>query len=265
MPPGLPPRAALALAAALALVANGCARPERVTLDLEPLRVSVELPAGWRHVDLGRRHVLQEGEDQIAFESFGPAGREGIRRAIERARGQARAGDLPLAQAMLRRIPVGDDLFATPAHRSRFRDVWNGVSRTAATTPAPVVDAAFEALLAAVDSLPERDSLRVEREVLRAMGADDRRDVASRRLVRLDGHDARLLETWHRMTHEPRGRHLIVLEDGEVLGAWTARGAFTATAPVFDRVTRSLRFLPAAPRDSAAAARARAATSPSPA
>jgi len=238
------------VALGLAALIVGCAKNERVTMDVGSFRVEAEVPFGWRHLDLGRRHLLQNGENQLAFEDFGPVAPEGIRREVARARELARANRLATAKSVLSMIPIPEELFATKEQRRRFRDDWSLIAEADEHTPPGSLDGAFERVLGNIALLLPRDAASIEHDVLRRMGADDRRDVASRVGVAIDGHRGTLLVTWHRMTHDFRGRHAIFVEAGSALGVWTGRGPLAVTGPPFDRVMRSLRF-EAGPADSA--------------
>ena len=235
--------AALVFAAALALLATGCSRaPERAVIELAGQRVSVEVPPLWRHVDLGKRHVLRREEAQIAFQDLSPAGRDAIRRAVEQARALARDGRLPDAQAALNRVKLPGDLFPTEERRAAFFEAWSHVTRSRGDAPFQEVDIAFGRLLEAVGSLPDRDSALVEREALTSMGADERVEVASREWTRVGGRDALVFRTWSGLTHAPRGRQAILILPDTWIGVWTEMGVPSDTAPVFEQVLRSLRF-----------------------
>ena len=234
---------ALALAAALPVLASGCSRaPERAVMELAGVRVSVEVPARWRHVNLGRRHVLQREEAQIAFQELAPAGRNRIRREVERARATAREGRLPDAQAALSKVKLPGDLFPTEERRAAFYEAWSHVTRSPGDAPLQEVDIAFGRLLEAVGSLPDRDSALVEREALAVMGADERVEVGSRVWTQVGGRDALVFRTWSGLTHDPRGRQAILFLRDTWIGVWTEMGAPSDTSPVFEEVLRSLRF-----------------------
>lgn len=240
---GRPAPRGLLLAAALSLAVGGCARaPERAVMELAGRRVSVEVPALWRHVNLGKRHVMQREEAQIAFEELSPAGRDAIRRAVEQARVLARDGRLPDAQAALSRVKLPGDLFPTEDRRASFFEAWSHVTGSRADAPLQEVDIAFGRLLEAVGSLPDRDSVLVEREALAVMGADERVEVASREWTRVGGRDALVFRTWSGLTHDPRGRQAILFLPDAWIGVWTEMGVPSDTAPVFEQLLRSLRF-----------------------
>jgi hypothetical protein len=233
---------ALVLAALTVLVCNCSRAPERATMELAGVRVSVEVPARWRHVNLGRRHVLQREEARIAFQEVSPAGRDRIRREVESARVLAREGRLPDAQVALSKVKLPRDLFPTEEFRAAFFEAWSHVTQSRGDAPLQEVDIAFGRLLEAVGSLPDRDSAMVEREVLAQMGADERVEVGSREWTQVGGRDALVFHTWSGLTHDPRGRQAIVFLPGTWIGIWTDMGAPTDTAPIFEQILRSLRF-----------------------
>lgn len=233
----------LLLAASLPVLAGGCARaPERAVMELAGVRMSVEVPARWRHVNLGNRHLLQREEARIAFQELSPAGRERIRREVESARALARQGRLPDAQAALSKVKRPRDLFPTEERRAAFFEAWSHVTDSRGDAPLQEVDIAFGRLLEAVGSLPDRDSAVVEREALAQMGADERVEVGSREWAQVGGRDALVFHTWSGLTHDPRGRQAILFLPGTWIGVWTEMGAPTDTAPVFEQLLRSLRF-----------------------
>jgi len=234
---------ALVLAAALPVLAGNCGRaPERAMMELAGVRISVEVPQRWRHVNLGKRHVLQREEAQIAFQELSPAGRDRIRREVERARVLARDGRLADAQSALSKVKLPGDLFPTEAQRAVFFEAWSHVTGSRTDAPLQEVDISFGRLLEAVGSLPDRDSARVEREVLAQMGADERVEVASREWMRVGGRDALVFRTWSGLTHDPRGRQAILFLPDAWIGVWTEMGVPADTAPIFEQLLRSLRF-----------------------
>lgn len=236
---------ALLPAAALLFLASGCSRaPERAVMEIAGVRVSVEVPARWRHVNLGRRHVLRREEAQIAFEELSPAGRYRIRREVESARALARGGRLADAQAALSKVKLPRDLFPTEERRAAFFEAWSQVTGSRADAPLQEVDIAFGRLLEAVGSLPDRDSAVVEREALAMMGADERVEVGSREWTQVGGREALVFRTWSGLTHDPRGRQAILFLPDTWIGVWTEMGVPTDTAPVFEQLLRSLRFEP---------------------
>lgn len=230
----------------MGLALAGCASPPRATMEAGSFRVSAEVPAGWRHLDLGNRHLLKSAENQIAFEDFGPVTREGIAREVTRARDLARADRVKTARSVLSMIRVPDDLFATREQARAFWDDWQKIWDEGPEAPPSHFDPLFARVLANVGKLADRDTAAVERAVLRQMGADARRDVASRERIVRDGRRGTLLVTWHRMTHDWRGQHVIFIDAGSAFGVWTSQGAPAVTGPVFDRVLKSLRFEPGA-------------------
>ena len=234
---------ALLLVAALSVLASGCSRaPERAVMELAGQRLSVEVPARWRHVNLGRRQVVKREEAQIAFQELAPAGRDAIRREVESARVLARKGRLPDAQAALLKVKLPRDLFPTEERRAAFFEAWSHVTGSRGDAPLQEVDIAFGRLLEAVGSLPDRDSAVVEREALALMGADERVEVGSREWAQVGGRDALVFRTWSGLTHDPRGRQAILFLPDTRIGVWTEMGAPSETSPVFEQLLRSLRF-----------------------
>jgi hypothetical protein len=224
------------------LLVAGCASEARQEFDVGVHRVSVATHPGWQHVDQGRRHLLRHEEVQLVIEDLGPAGREGIRHEIERARALWHRGQDREARTLMAMVPIAPEHFVTPAQGHAFWNTWHEVSGAPENLDAAEAEARFDRLLDAVATLRDRPAADVIDAALRTMGEDQRRGVASRRQERLDGLELVVIETWNRLSHEDRRRFAILIDAGYTLALRTDRGPWPAAAPAFESTLRSLRI-----------------------
>ena len=232
-------RSGTLLGAALLTLA-GCARESVQTFDVGVHHVSVALAPDWTEVDQGHRHLLRRGDVQLVIEDFGPSGREGVRRELERARALWEQGEAREAQTVMRMIPVSDSLFAGDVQRRAFWEIWSGLSDAPDGLDAGEAADRFSRLLVATDALVPRSGEQRISDALIQMGEDERRTIASRMVRRIGDHEVTVVVTWYRIDHSSLRRFAIVDDAGYLLVLRTDQGPPLAEG-AFDDVLRTLR------------------------
>ena len=227
----------------LLALSAGCTREVRQQLDIGVHHVSIVAGPDWRHVDQGRRHQLRRGEILLVLEDLGPVGREGIRREVERARDLCRRGREGEARTLMGQVPVPAEHFPSLDERQAFWRSWHEVSGAPAGLDAAAMADRFDRLLDAITALRDRTAEEEVDGALRAMGEDQRRSVASQVVLRQEGREAVIVETWNRLSHEDRRRFALVRDAGYLLVLRTERGPWLASRAAFDRVQGSLRVV----------------------
>ena len=232
--------------ALLAALLSGCGPREAPrAFEVGEHRGRLAVPAGWEALDHGKALRLRNGGGEIALQDLGPAGPQGIRREVERARDLWQAGRVEEARWRLRNVPVPPDLFASVAARDAFWSAWSGLSSDSAKdTPFGEIEAVFAEVLGHVDTMPLRDLRALADAGLAALGHDQRRDVRSREATKVGGRDALLVDTWNRLSHTGLQRLLFVPNDGYLFALYTAPQADAESAAAFDSVRASLQFAP---------------------
>jgi hypothetical protein len=231
----------------LCLIALGCGRQAEVMR--QEFRVGVHQASftsrvTWQHVDQGDRHLLRRGEVELVVQDLGPVGRDGIRREVERARVLWLAGKVGEARTALRMIPVSQEHFKTPLHRTEFWEAWAEVSRAPDYLDTVAVDLRFRRVFEAVDSLRSRTVDALIADALKVMGEDRRRSIAGKVRSNLDGREVWVVETWNRLSHVNRERFALVLDDGYLLVLRTGRGPWPNASRDFEEVLKTLRIAP---------------------
>jgi hypothetical protein len=83
-------------------------------------------------------------------------------------------------------------------------------------------------------------------EALAELDHNERRDIERESRLRLDGRDALQINTWQRLTHDLRRRHVFVVNRGHLLVIRTDMGRDEVLGPAFDELVRSFSFAPGA-------------------
>lgn len=206
-------------------------------------RVSVVIPTGWTVLDQGDEILLQREGGRIAIRDLGPAGRDGVRREVERAREWWRAGRDRDARWRLRRLEVSPALFATAERRAAFWGLYSSVTAAAEDASFTDVEPAFASLLDTVGALEQVPGEEVATAAIAALESDARRETAARDSARIGVRDGLRIETWYRMTHNGSRRYAVVENAGRLLAIATDPGRPEALAPAFEAVVASLRFV----------------------
>jgi len=240
---------AMGRALVFACVLAGCgARDTAREFTLGDHQVRVEAPSGWETLDQGRVVRFKNARAELVLQDLGPAGPQGIRREVERARDLWRSGQAAAAATRLGSVPVPRDLFPTPETGREFWAAWSRVSRAPEETPFADVEPAFADILANVDAMPARSLAALVDAGLASLGHDSRRDVKSRGEYVIDGRPAQDVETWNRLTHDYPQRLLFVLNDGYLLVLAADQGAGGDVVKAFERMRASLHFADGKPR-----------------
>jgi hypothetical protein len=237
------PGAALLTAA---LLAAGCAGPgsEPPALKVGVHVVRLGVPEGWQHVDHGREQRFERELNQISLADMGPATAEGFRREILHSRELFRAGQHMDARTVLGALRLRPS-FPSERRWSAFVSAWytlRDVGREDRPLDTGAIERAYADVLAEIDALPRTDIATLAELVLEELGHDERYDIALEEARAIDGRDALLIDTWDRLSHDLRKRHLFILNNGNLLVARMELGRFAESVEAFDALTGSLRF-----------------------
>ena len=240
-------RLPLLLLSSLCLIALGCGRQAEMVR--QEFRVGVHQASftsrvSWQHVDQGDRHLLRRGEVELVVQDLGPVGRDGIRRELERVRALWLAGKSGEARTAMRMIPVSQDHFKTPLHRTEFWEAWSEVSRAPDRLDTVAVELRFRRVFEAVDSLRSLTVDALIADGLKQMGEDRRRSIAGKVRSNLNGREVWVVETWNRLSHVNRERFAFVFDDGYLLVLRTGRGPWPNASRDFEEVLKTLRLAP---------------------
>ncbi len=213
--------------------------PDPVTVDAGVHRISFVVPDGWQHFDHGREQRLETSDGKVVLTDLGPVAAEGYRTVFLRARELYRKKQPEDAMHLMRSLGRGPQIN-------------NAELRTAlavhlnvdwADRSAAEMEAAFDALLASLERLPEPDLASLATAFLAELDHGPRRDIEREELRNLNGRPARQIVTWQRLTHDHRRWHVFVLNRGNLLVVRTGLGLETVLGPAFDTVVRSLVFV----------------------
>jgi hypothetical protein len=230
------------------LLTCACSAPERDPL---PLTVGVHeiqliVPPEWQRFDHGREQRFEIEMLRISLADMGPATREGFHREIAHARELYRLGQLEDARALLNTLQLRP-AFPSEQRWTSFALAWNKIRRAGlgrVPLEPSAVESAYTEVLVEVDALPKPDIASLAIAVLERIGHDQRRDVAEQRAMAVDGRGALLIDTWDRLNHTGRFRHVFVLNEGNLLLARMEMGRFEDMEPAFDDLVASLSFRP---------------------
>jgi hypothetical protein len=239
-----------------ALLAAGCSgRPVAVTppprhylLAPGDHRIAIDVPRDWTVVSQGneiriRKGTIEKGVLTIEIHDLGPAGLEGVRDEIQRARDLWIAGKDGDARWRLRRVMVSREWFPTATQRSNFWSELNDLTDAGPHTDFSEVEGNFIALL---DSVRALEPLPFDAAVDQALGSVEdlksRRQIGSRRSVTIDGHDSQVIETWYRLAHSDPRRYVVIRNRSRLLAIWMDASRSGAPYPSFDEIVRSLRI-----------------------
>jgi len=233
----------LGLLAPVVLVLGACSSPSPSTdLDVGTHRVSVRLPDGWQHADHGREHRFKRGMATLSMVDLGPVGRDGLERETEIIRALWRRGQPEDAGARLRRLPVPRDAFETREDRREFFLWIDEMVKEGPTADSMSMEEAYGALLDWAQSFPEAHVDDVLAPALEELDEDERRDIASRRHLDIQGRDVLVVDTWDRLHHDWRKRFALTINGGHLLVIRTAFGSFEEMEAEFDGLVESLTF-----------------------
>jgi hypothetical protein len=234
------PRAALAGVVLLCACATAPGPPrDSIALTVGVHDVELIVPDGWQHYDHGREQRFESGFHQITLTDMGPAMPEAFAREIAYARELYRRGQVEDARSHLRRLRLRR---AFPTERSwrESQEPWNVVWGKGGFLDLRLVEQAYTTVLARVSALPDPDLPAVARVTLEEIGHDERRDVAEEEALVIAGRDALRVDTWDRLHHDLRKRHVFVLNEGSVLVARMELGWFAEMEAAFDALVASL-------------------------
>lgn len=231
---------------AAALLFGGCSdsSPEPLSLIIGFHQVMLEAPAGWEHLDHGREQRFGDGLSQISVADLGPVTADGFRREVVAARELFRARQLEDSRTRLSALRLRSS-FPSAQRWESFAKSWDGIRLAGvghhSEDPA-IVERAYTQALAEIAALPRPGLPTLAAATLERLGHDERHDVASQEATAVSGRPALLVDTWERLSHAQRRRHLFVLNDGYLLVARMELGRFSEMESAFDALTSSLRF-----------------------
>lgn len=230
--------------ALIALLAVACsAEPAALVEPSAPIEARVGVhaltlvaPRGFEHLDHGREHRFDAGTRQISLADLGPVTPAAFTRAIEAARELWHSDRPHDARQALSSLKLRA-LFRDHRRWQAIEPAWESIRRGRDD-----VDAGYERVLAELERLPAAELAELTESALAAIDEDERRDVAEIRETSIDGRPARIVDTWERLTHAGRRRHLFVLADGHLLVLRMESGAFERLEIAFERIAASLAF-----------------------
>ena len=220
------------------------APPVTRTLAVGTHRVTLTLPAKWRHIDQGATHRFRRSIGSISVSDLGPVTPRGLFDTITRARSAFLDGHLEDAQAILATFDLRRTLDDEESWRE-YKNRWNTLRRAGPRNviDAHDVDAAYADLLSGIFHLPVPTAAEVFDDALELIRHDDElREVLSAQVRTVDGREARLVETWNRRSHAHRQAHMFVLDKGYLLVAQMEIGKFEALEPEFAMLIDSLKL-----------------------
>lgn len=230
------------------LFAGACStsptEPESLALNIGVHRVQLIVPPGWQHIDHGREHRFEHGQSRVSLADMGPATRDAFLREIDHARDLFRRGQQEDARALLSELRPRP-LFPSEQRWSTFQAAWREIrrkNRAGRPLDAETVERSYAEVLAEIDSLPQPDMGTLAEAALESLGHDERYDIALEEARAIDGHEALLVDTWDRLSHDHRRRHLFVLDEGNLLVARMEMGRFEEMAAAFDALVASIRI-----------------------
>ena len=228
------------------LLACSCADPgpDPLPLTIGVHEVQLITPPEWQRYDHGREQRFENGLLHISLADMGPATREGFHREIVGARELYRLGQLEDARAQLSLLNLRPTFPSELRWRS-FVVPWNKIRRAGLgrhPLEPSAVESAYTEVLVEIDALPKPDMTSLATVVLERIGHDERRDFAAQHAMAVDGRGALLIDTWDRLNHTLRLRHVFVLNEGNLLLARMEMGQFSGMEKAFDDLVASLSF-----------------------
>jgi hypothetical protein len=228
------------------LLTCACFAPETdpVSVTIGVHEVQLVVPPEWQHYDHGREQRFEIELLRISLADMGPATPEGFHREIVHARELYRLGQLEDARTLLNTLQLRP-AFPSKQRWTSFAIPWNKIRRVGlgrASLEPGAVESAFTEVLIEIEALPTRDIASLASVVLERTGHDERRDVAEQRAMAIDGRGALLIDTWDRLNHTQRFRHVVVLNEGNLLLARMELGRFEEMQAAFDDLVASLSF-----------------------
>lgn len=234
----------VALCAVLLVCSCAVPQPERVSVTIGVHEVELTSPPEWERYDHGREQRFERELNHISLADMGPATREGFRREIIHARELYRQGQLEDAREWLGMLNL-EPAFPSKLRWVAFAAPWNQIRRAGlgrVPLEPSAVESAYSAVLVEIDALPTPDMISLATSALKRIGHDERRDIAEQRAMAIDGRGALLIDTWDRLNHTQRLRHVFVLNEGNLLLARMEMGRFPEMETTFDDLVASLSF-----------------------
>jgi hypothetical protein len=235
---------AAALCGLLLTCACSAPQPDPLPLTIGAHEVQLVIPAHWERFDHGRKQRFEIETLRISLADMGPVTREGFHFEIVRARELYRLGQLEDARTLLSTLQLRP-AFPSEQRWTSFAMPWNKIRR-AGLERVPLepsaVESAYTEVLVEIDALPKPDMASLASAVLERIGHDQLRDIAEQRAMAIDGRGALLIDTWDRLNHTGRLRHVFVLNEGNLLLARMEMGRFAEMEAAFDDLVASLSF-----------------------
>jgi hypothetical protein len=232
--------------AALLLLVCACAEqaPDRQQLVVGLHDLELVAPEGWQHYDHGLQHRFENGSSHMTLTDHGAVFPKSFLREIRQARDlfhQERSMD---ARAILHRLSLRS---AFPSQESweAFDNQWRVLRRIGGSRPIvpDEVESAFTQAMAQIEALPAPGFTSVAIEALEGMFQGAHRELAQQQAMAVSGHDALLIDTWDRLTHDNRKSYLFVLNKGNLLVVRMESGRFPEMEPAFNSIVATIRVL----------------------
>ena len=240
---------ALALGALLALAAACEEAPPpantRLRMQVGIHDVALELVPGWAHFDHGSEQRFHKGLAQISRADTGPATPGAYRHEVVRALGLFRKGQREDARDALKRLDLQRE-FADVREWREFRALWNVAQSSGLRRKYDDIDVenAYLEVLRVVDAFEERDLDALVERALPEVDTAVHRAVAESRELEISGHEARLLETWDKLSHDHVRSYLFALVRGHLLVVRMELGELAELQPAFDVIVATLEIDP---------------------
>jgi hypothetical protein len=161
---------------------------------------------------------------------------------------------VPAARDRIQRIQIPRRPGSSNQEYREFRKLWWQLTADLALTNPDSVEQDYARVLDALGQFSEVEFEDLVDRALVQLGHDQRRDIASRKRVTLEGREFLVVDTWDRLSHDYRRRHAFVINQGHLLVVWTKRGLFSEVEVPFTDLLQSLsiRALVEAPKPEAA-------------
>ncbi len=246
----------LGLLLGIAAFGAGCAKKESPvpTIEVGHVRVQLQTPAGWEHLDHGRQQLFRKGEAEVSLSDLGPSSRTGVMRELGEARKIWLSGRRQDAFAKVRGLRSPELHFATSGVWTGFWRAWNLLMARSAVDSSDIA-AGFDSLFVAAGALPPIGPADQVRYAFQNTSDMRRREITQMKEREIGGYTWMEAMSWDRTTHGNPMRVAILDDHGYLLALWTERGLIEQTGPVFESLLTSIRVVEVVESTSAAAAR----------
>lgn len=200
------------------------------------------VPKGWQYLDQGSTQTLRKDGAVLVLEDLGTYSKSGTAQHITQAQELYRGGDKLAAQEHLKRLPNLQTVFLKTDDWRHVEPHWRTLVHSQEQGQVERITEAYDQTLLILSRQPETDFEAVANKLLRIEDRNRQRDIASRDIVSIDGRKAVRVETWDKLSHSMKTKHLFVLNQDNILGMSVRLGRYEDIAPAFDQITASIQF-----------------------